>query len=201
MAVNSSGAISTGTWNGTAIEATYGGTGLTSYATGDVLYASASNTLAKLAAGTEGYLLTMSSGVPTWAAAPVSLPSQTGYSGKFLTTNGSTASWADTPIITGTATISANTATTIDTNALSGFTSAEYMVSLKQGSKVRTSKVIVQTDGTSVDMTEFAITETGGTMSGVVVSATTSGSNALLQVTVTDAASTNVAVKFSEVKF
>jgi hypothetical protein len=195
------GTIATGTWSGTTIATTKGGTGLTSYTTGDILYASASNTLAKLAAGTEGYLLTMSSGVPTWAAAPVSLPSQTGYSGKFLTTNGSTASWADTPITTGTATISANTATTIDTNALSGFTSAEYMVSLKQGSKVRTSKVIVQTDGTSVDMTEFAITETGGTMSGVVVSATTSGSNALLQVTVTDAASTNVAVKFSEVKF
>jgi len=145
--------------------------------------------------------LTLSSGVPTWAAAPISLPSQTGNSGKFLTTNGSSASWADTPITTGTATISANTATTIDTNALSGFTSIEYMVSLKQGSKIRTSKVIVQTDGTSVDMTEFAITETGGTMSGVVVSATTSGSNALLQVTVTDAATTNVAVKFSEVKF
>jgi hypothetical protein len=49
-------------------------------------------------------------------------------------------------------------------------------------------------------MTEFAITETGGTMSGVVVSASASAGNALLQVTVTDAASTNVTVNFSEVK-
>ena len=195
------GTIATGTWNGSAIGAIYGGTGLTSYTTGDIIYASATNTLSKLAAGTNGHILTLSSGIPTWAAAPISLPSQTGNSGKFLTTNGSSASWADTPITTGTATISANTATTIDTNALSGFTSIEYMVSLKQGSKIRTSKVIVQTDGTSVDMTEFAITETGGTMSGVVVSATTSGSNALLQVTVTDAATTNVTVKFSEVRF
>ena len=195
------GTIAAGTWNGSAIGAIYGGTGLTSYTTGDIIYASATNTLSKLAAGTNGHILTLSSGVPTWAAAPISLPSQTGNSGKFLTTNGSSASWADTPIITGTATISANTATTIDTNALNAFTSAEYMVSLKQGSKIRTSKVIVQTDGTSVDMTEFAITETGGTMSGVVVSATASGGNALLQVTVTDAASTNVTVKFSEVRF
>ena len=194
------GTIATGTWNGSAIGAIYGGTGLTSYTTGDIIYASATNTLSKLAAGTNGHILTLSSGVPTWAAAPISLPSQTGNSGKFLTTNGTSASWADTPIITGTATISANTATTIDTNALNAFTSAEYMVSLKQGSKTRTSKVIVQTDGTSVDMTEFAITETGGTMSGVVVSATASGGNALLQVTVTDAASTNVTVKFSEVR-
>jgi len=105
------------------------------------------------------------------------------------------------PITTGTATITENTATTIDTNELSGFTSVEYMVSLRQGTKVRTSKVILQTDGTSVDMTEFAITETGGQMTGVVVSATTSAGNALLQVTVTDAANTNVIVKFSEVKF
>ena len=99
-----------------------------------------------------------------------------------------------------TVTLSANTATTVDTTALSGFTSLEYMVSLKQGSKVRTSKVVLQTDGTSVDMTEFAITETGGTMSGVVISATTSGSDAVLQATVTDASSTNVTVKFSKVK-
>ena len=196
------GTIATGTWNGTAIGPVYGGTGLTSYTTGDIVYASATNTLSKLAAGTDGYLLTLSSGVPTWAAAPISLPSQTGNSGKYLTTDGTTASWATlvVPIETGTATLTANTATTINTTALSAFTSIEYMVSLKQGSKVRTSKVVMQTDGTSVDMTEFAITETGGTMSGVVVSATTSGSDAVLQATVTDASSTNVDVKFSKVK-
>lgn len=196
------GTVATGTWNGTAIGPVYGGTGLTSYATGDIIYASASNTLSKLAAGTDGYLLTLSSGVPTWAAAPISLPSQTGNSGKYLTTDGTTASWGTlvVPIETGTATLTANTATTISTTALSAFTSIEYMVSLKQGSKVRTSKVVVQTDGTSVDMTEFAIVETGGLMSGVAVTASASGSNAVLQVVVTDATSTNVDVKFSKVK-
>jgi hypothetical protein len=196
------GTIATGTWSGTTIGTTKGGTGLTGYASGDILYASATDTLSKLAKGTDGQILTLASGVPSWAAAPITLPTQTNNSGKYLTTDGSTASWATllVPITTGTATITANTATTIDSNALSGFTSTEYMVSLKQGSKIRTSKVIVQTDGTSVDMTEFAITETGGTMSGVVVSATASAGNALLQVTVTDATSTNVTVKFSEVK-
>ena len=196
------GTIGTGTWNGTAIGTVYGGTGLTSYTTGDIVYASATNTLSKLAAGTDGYLLTLASGVPTWAAAPISLPSQTGNSGKYLTTDGTTASWATlvVPIETGTATLTANTATTISTTALSAFTSIEYMVSLKQGSKVRTSKVVLQTDGSSVDMTEFAITETGGTMTGVVVSATTASTNGVLQVTVTDASSTNVTVKFSKVK-
>ena len=48
--------------------ATSGGTGLTSYTTGDIIYSSATNTLSKLAAGTNGYLLTMAGGVPTWAA-------------------------------------------------------------------------------------------------------------------------------------
>jgi hypothetical protein len=46
-----------------------GGTNLTTYATGDIIYASATNTLSKLAAGTNGYVLTLASGVPTWAAA------------------------------------------------------------------------------------------------------------------------------------
>jgi len=205
------GATSTIALNGTvtpttltptnALGAIYGGTGFSTYTTGDLLYSSATNTLSKLAAGTDGYILTLASGVPSWAAAPITLPSQTGNSGKYLTTNGTSASWGTlvVPITTGTATVSANTATTVDTTALSSFTSIEYMVSLQQGSKIRTSKVILQDDGTNVDMTEFAITETGGTMTGVVVSATTSASNALLQVTVTDALSTNVTVKFSKV--
>ena len=174
-------------------------------AKGDLLVGSADNTPAKLSVGTNGYLLTANSSATNgveWAAAPVSLPTQTDNAGKYLTTDGSTASWASlvVPITTGTATITGNTATTIDTNALSGFTSIEYMVSLKQGSKIRTSKVIVQTDGTSVDMTEFAITETGGTIAGIVISAAVSSTNAVLQVTATDAATTNVTVKFSEIK-
>ena len=46
-----------------------GGTNLTTYTTGDLPYASASNTLSKLAIGTTGQVLTVSGGVPTWAAA------------------------------------------------------------------------------------------------------------------------------------
>ena len=53
-------------YSGTALPAVNGGTAQTSYTTGDILYASASNTLSKLAAGTTGYTLTVASGVPTW---------------------------------------------------------------------------------------------------------------------------------------
>jgi hypothetical protein len=100
---------------------------------------------------------------------------------------------------TSSTTISANTATTVDTNALASFTTAKYLISIKQGSKVRSSEVIVQTDGTSVDMTEFGITETGGTIAGIVVSAAVSSTNAVLQVTITDAATTNATVKINEI--
>jgi hypothetical protein len=50
------------------VVATKGGTNITTYTTGDLLYASGSNTLAKLAAGTNTHVLTLASGVPTWAA-------------------------------------------------------------------------------------------------------------------------------------
>jgi len=46
---------------------TSGGTNQTAYTTGDLLYASASNTLAKRAIGTSGQVLTVAGGVPTWA--------------------------------------------------------------------------------------------------------------------------------------
>ena len=65
------GTIATGTWQGTAIASGYGGTGFSTYAKGDILYASAVNTLAKLTMGTvpDGYVLTAASGLPVWAAA------------------------------------------------------------------------------------------------------------------------------------
>lgn len=61
---------------------TRGGTGLATYATGDMLYASAANTLSKLAAGTNGQVLTLASGIPTWAASTGGVTSfQTSLSG------------------------------------------------------------------------------------------------------------------------
>jgi hypothetical protein len=52
------GTVTTGVWNGTAIAATSGGTGQTNYAVGDVLFASTTSALSRLAAGTSGHVLT-----------------------------------------------------------------------------------------------------------------------------------------------
>jgi len=64
------GTIASGTWSATAIDATHGGTAQTSWTTGDLLYASASNTLAKLAIGSSSQILTVAAGIPSWTAVP-----------------------------------------------------------------------------------------------------------------------------------
>lgn len=66
-------------------------------AKGDLLTATADDTPAILSVGANGYVLTANSAVANgieWAAAATGLPSQTGNNGKYLTTNGTSASWA-----------------------------------------------------------------------------------------------------------
>ncbi len=89
------GTITTGVWNGTAIDATHGGTNQTTWATGDLLYASGVNTLAKLAAGSNTNILTLAGGVPTWAA-PATSGTVTSVSG---TLNRITSTGGTTPVI------------------------------------------------------------------------------------------------------
>ena len=64
------GTIGTGIWRGTAVETQYGGTGqnFSSTAQGNTLYFSGSGTLAALAPGTSGYVLTTAgaSANPSW---------------------------------------------------------------------------------------------------------------------------------------
>jgi hypothetical protein len=146
---------------------------------GDIIYGGASGTPTRLAgSGTNNYVLTYDTSLnaPKWAAT-------SGGGGTSVTTS----------------TISTNTANTVDTVALSGFTTIEYTLSIKQGTKVRSSKVYVQTDGTNVDYSEYAIMQTGAVISGIQVVATTSSTNMVLQITITDASTTNATVKFAKV--
>jgi hypothetical protein len=83
------------------LPAANGGTAQSTYATGDLVYASAINTLAKRAVGTSGQVLTVAGGVPTWANPVTGLPDQTGNAGKYLTTNGTDPSWVNTGAAAG----------------------------------------------------------------------------------------------------
>ena len=65
--LTSVGTIGTGVWQGTAVASGYGGTGFTTYTTGDLIYSSASNTLSKLGIGSSGQFLKVVAGVPAWS--------------------------------------------------------------------------------------------------------------------------------------
>ena len=84
---HSNSVITSGVWSGTAISAVNGGTGIASYTTGDILYASSSTTLARITAGTAGSVLTSAGAgsTPYWAVA-------TAGAATGLTLNGLTAS-------------------------------------------------------------------------------------------------------------
>ena len=56
--VSALGTVSSGTWNATTIGPTYGGTGISGYAVGDLLFANTTTSLDKLTLGANGYILT-----------------------------------------------------------------------------------------------------------------------------------------------
>jgi len=206
------GTISTGTWNGTTIGVSYGGTGSTT-ANG------ALNNLLPAQGSASGYYLKSDGTDASWAEVPTgaagdltgdTIASNVLYSSltslgtlSALNVNGVITlkdSNTDTAKVEGTAySLTAATATAVDTIAASGVQTIEYTVSLMQGTstgmKMRTSKVLAHyNSGTGVvDYTEYGIIETGSSdMAGVAVEAALNSTNIELQVTVTDANTSTV---------
>ncbi|PIY80837.1 MAG: hypothetical protein COY80_00775, partial [Candidatus Pacebacteria bacterium CG_4_10_14_0_8_um_filter_42_14] len=112
--VATAGTITTGTWNATAIGPTKGGTGLTSYSTGDLIYASAANTLATRTVGDPNQILTVVGGVPTWQAP--------GVAGSVAWDTITAPTTSDLALSMGTHTTAFNWATGTLTNDLFSFT-------------------------------------------------------------------------------
>jgi hypothetical protein len=119
--LTSVGTINTGTWNATAIAANKGGTGLTSYSIGDLIYASASTTLAKLSSASAGNAL-ISGGIdspPSWGKIDLTthvsgiLPVANGGTGVVFSTGTASVVLSDSPELTG---IPISTTASVDTN-------------------------------------------------------------------------------------
>jgi len=77
-----------------ALAATDGGTGQTSYTTGDLLYASSASALSKLPIGTNSQVLTLSGGLPSWQT-----PAASGVTSVSGTTDRITSTGGTTPVI------------------------------------------------------------------------------------------------------
>lgn len=109
------GTLTAGTWNANAIAAIYGGTGLTSYTQGDLLYAASSTTIGKLADVAAGNAL-LSGGVgadPAWGKIGL----QTHVSGTLQVANGGTGATTLTGYVYGNGTGAMTASTTIPNSA------------------------------------------------------------------------------------
>lgn len=114
------GTLTAGTWNGSVIGAAYGGTGQSSYAVGDLLYADTTTSLAKLADVVTGNAL-ISGGVGT-APAWGKIGLQTHISGTLQVSNGGTGATTLTGYVKGNGASAFTAAATIpnaDTTATS----------------------------------------------------------------------------------
>jgi len=80
-----------------------GGTNITSYTTGDIIYASASGTLAKLGIGSTGQVLTVDGGLPTYAAtsSTVTFPTVSSISPSTITNDATSITLTGTNFVNG----------------------------------------------------------------------------------------------------
>lgn len=88
-----SGSFSSLTLTTSALTVGNGGTGLGAIAAGSILGANTASVLTAITSTSGTKILTNTDGTITWATAASGLPDQTGNNGKYLTTNGSAASW------------------------------------------------------------------------------------------------------------
>jgi len=175
---------------GNDLSATYGGTGLHTYATGDMLYASASNTLSTRTIGATGTVLTVAGGVPTWAAVPTQVASfnagTTGFTPNTATTGAVTLSGTLIAGNGGTGLTTTGTSGNVLTSTGSAWVSSPSFVSgmimLWSGAIVSIPTGWLLCDGTSgtpdlrskfvTGAGTLAVNATGGTADAVVPSHT-----------------------------
>jgi len=147
------------TWTST-LSAVSGGTGQSSFAVGDLLYASSTTAISKLTVGATNAVLTVAAGIPSWVATLPAVSGGTGLSspgtaGNVLSSNGTT--WQSVAVSTLTAatdTVSGvvELATSAEVQTGTDTTRAVTPASLRGGSLVQ-GTVQNSTSGTVVDFT------------------------------------------------
>ena len=155
------GTVTTGTWNATAIAAAYGGTGQTTYAVGDLLYASSTSALSRLADIATGNAL-ISGGVgvaPAWGkvglTTHVSGTLPVGNGGTGVTTFGGT-----NRLLYTSSTDTLSSIATANTSAL--VTNSSGVPAWVAGT---TANRVLRTDGTTVSFGQVALaTDVSGTL-------------------------------------
>lgn len=184
------GTLAAGTWNGSTIGAIYGGTGFSSFATGDIIYADSSTTLARLADVAVGNAL-ISGGAasdPSWGKIGLTthvdgiLPVANGGTGNATnqaasvannaTFNNSGAGAASGSTFNGSSplTISYNTLGAYPTTNPAGYTNNTGTVTSVGGTGTVNGLTLTGTVTTSGNLT------LGGTLSGIANSALTNSS-------------------------
>ena len=142
------GTITSGIWNGTIVTPTYGGTGWGSLQANTVLLGNGTTKIATTSSGTNGQVLTLSGGVPTWSSGTVDQTIDYNWTGSaFRVKNLHASSTAANPLVLNgvsyTFPSSAGTASTTLTNGGSGnlvniFASQKIVVNTSPGDVVST---------------------------------------------------------------
>jgi hypothetical protein len=103
------------------VTAALGGSGYTSYTTGDMLYASASTTLSKLTLGTSGYVLTAGASAPAYVAqSTLSVGSATNATNTAITLNSTNTDYYITVVSANTGNLPQLVATGLTANPSTG---------------------------------------------------------------------------------
>lgn len=105
-----------------------------------------------------------------------------------------TGTGASYPVINSVS-LTTNSATTIYSFVKADTRSAELLIQVTQGSKYTVSKILLIHDDTTATLAEYGVIELGASRIPLNISTTISGSNVLVQATVTDASTTNATVK------
>jgi|694.fasta_scaffold92035_2 hypothetical protein len=92
-------------------------------------------------------------------------------------------------------TLTTNSATTITRFDKTAMRSGEFLIQVTQGSKYTVSKILLIHNGTTPTLAEYGVIELGATRIPLAISTSISGSDVLVQATVTDAATTSAYVK------